>query len=156
MPHSLPPEPSAASDPSQDASATPRPRAWRLLGAACIAIGLINAFIPLLPTTIFLIVGLWAYGKGDPAMRERLMAHPRFGPSLRRWVEHRQISRQGKWAAGIGIALSALLTSTVIGPKPITWAIDAGLIVLIIYLATRPEPPPPAQGLSGNGGGASN
>lgn len=115
-------------------------RAWRALGAVSFGIGVANAFIPLLPTTIFLLIGLWAYGKGDPVMRQRLMAHPRFGPGLRRWVEHRQISRRGKWAACLGIAASAAITAALVGMKPITWVVDAGLLVLVVYLATRPEP----------------
>lgn len=115
-------------------------RTWRSLGALCFTIGVVNAFIPLLPTTIFLIMGLWAYGKGDPDMRDRLLAHPRFGPSLQRWIAHRQISRKGKLAAIGGIAMSAIFTAVLIGPKPITWAIVGGLALLSAYLATRAEP----------------
>ena len=47
-------------------------RTWRTVGMLSMAVGVINAFIPLLPTTVFLLIGVWAYGKGDPAMRERL------------------------------------------------------------------------------------
>lgn len=115
-------------------------RTWRTVGSLCFAIGIVNAFIPLLPTTVFLLIGMWAYGKGDPAMRDRLMNHPRFGPSLRLWVEKRQIKRAGKVGAVTGIAMSAAFTAFMIGPKPIMWAIVTGLMLLSIYLATRPEP----------------
>lgn len=133
-----PTDPSSANDPPT-ASWLPD-RAWRALGAASVVIGLVNAFIPLLPTTIFLLIGVWAYGKGDPVMRQKLMDHPRFGPGLRRWVEHRQISRRGKWAACLGIAASAAITAALVGMTPVTWLVDAGLVVLMIYLATRQEP----------------
>ncbi|RZL11696.1 MAG: DUF454 domain-containing protein [Rubrivivax sp.] len=113
-------------------------RTWRTLGAVSVAIGLVNAFIPLLPTTIFLLIGLWAYGKGDPHLRERLLAHPRFGPSLRRWVEHRQISTQAKVAACAGIAASGAITAWSMGLTPLTWVVLAGLAFLSLYLATRP------------------
>ncbi len=119
-------------------------RTWRTVGSLCFAIGIVNAFIPLLPTTVFLLIGVWAYGKGDPAMRERLMNHPRFGPSLRLWVEKRQIKRAGKVGAVTGIALSAAFTAVMIGPRPIMWAIVTGLLLLSAYLATRPEPVAPA------------
>lgn len=115
---------------------------WRLLGLISVTIGIVNAFIPLLPTTVFLLIGVWAYGKGDPALRERLLHHPRYGHALRLWVHQRQMSRKSKIAACCGIALSASFTAAVIGPKPITWAIVAGLLGLCIYLATRQEPPP--------------
>jgi uncharacterized membrane protein YbaN (DUF454 family) len=119
-------------------------RTWRTLGGLCFGIGVVNAFIPLLPTTIFLLIGLWAYGKGDPQMRERLLQHPRFGAPLRLWVEKRQISRKGKLGAVGGILLSAGFTAAMIGPKPIMWAIVAGLSGLSAYLATRAEPVRPA------------
>ena len=118
-----------------------RDRIWKGVGATCFAIGVINAFIPLLPTTIFLLIGVWAYGKGDPEMRASLMNHPRFGASLRLWVEKRQISRRGKWGACLGIAASAAFTAAVVGMRqPVTWGVVSGLALLIIYLATRSEP----------------
>lgn len=117
-------------------------RTWRALGAASVTIGIVNAFIPLLPTTVFLLIGVWAYGKGDPRIRARLLAHPRFGPSLRAWVEHRQISTRGKVAACTGIAISMAITAWIVGSTPVTWMVDAGLAILILYLITRPGMPP--------------
>lgn len=119
-------------------------RSWRALGTVSVAIGVINAFIPLLPTTVFLLIGAWAYGKGDPRLRQRLLAHPRFGPSLRRWVEHRQLSTRGKVAACTGIAASMAITAWILGSTPVTWMVDAGLAGLILYLITRPAARPPA------------
>jgi uncharacterized membrane protein YbaN (DUF454 family) len=87
-----------------------------------------------------LLLGIWAYGKGDPEMRERMMQHPKFGPSLRRWVEHRQISRTGKLGACLGMAGSAAGTALLIGNKPIMWAIVLGMGALCAWLATRDEP----------------
>jgi uncharacterized membrane protein YbaN (DUF454 family) len=125
---------------SHDWSEKALQRTWRTFGTLCVAVGVVNAFIPLLPTTVFLLIGLWAYGKGDPALRERLLHHPRYGAPLRLWVEKRQISRKGKLGAIFGIALGAAFTATMIGPKPVTWGIVAGLSGLCAYLATRPEP----------------
>ena len=138
--HTHPPRHSAQVRHAPDWSERALQRTWRTVGSLCFAIGIVNAFIPLLPTTVFLLIGLWAYGKGDPAMRERLMNHPRFGASLRLWVEKRQIKRTGKVGAVTGIALSAAFTAYLIGPKPIMWAVVSGLALLGAYLATRPEP----------------
>ena len=115
-------------------------RTWRTFGMLCFGIGVVNAFIPLMPTTVFLLMGLWAYGKGDPAMRERLLNHPRYGASLRLWVEHRQITRKGKIAACLGITASASFTAWAIGGKPVMWAVVAGLVGLMAFIATRQEP----------------
>jgi uncharacterized membrane protein YbaN (DUF454 family) len=51
-------------------------RAWRGFGVVCIAIGLINALVPLLPSTVFLILGAWAYGKGAGAAQSIAQAPP--------------------------------------------------------------------------------
>lgn len=116
-------------------------RTWRTVGMLSMGIGIVNAFLPLLPTTIFLLIGVWAYGKGDPAMRERLLNHPRYGKSLRLWIEKRQISRKGKVAAVAGIAASGLFTAVMLGPHPVVWGVTLGLAALSAYLATRSEPP---------------
>lgn len=114
---------------------------WRVLGMVSVSIGIVNAFIPLLPTTVFLLMGVWAYGKGDPVLRRRLLSHPRYGKALTLWVEKRQISRRGKVASCCGIALSTAFTLAIIGlHKPIGWAIAAGLLALCAYLMTRAEP----------------
>lgn len=130
----------AAAPPAHRPLSSWQARTWRAVGAASVTIGVVNAFIPLLPTTIFLLIGVWSYGKGDPRIRERLLAHPRFGPALRDWVEHRQISTRGKVAACTAIALSMAITAWLVGSTPVTWIVDAGLAGLILYLATRPGP----------------
>lgn len=117
-------------------------RTWRSVGGLCVLIGLVNAFVPVLPTTVFLLAGAWAYGKGDPALRERLLNHPRFGRGLRLWVEQRQITRRSKVAAIAGISASGALTVATLGSRPLTWSIGAGLLGLCAYLVTRSEPRP--------------
>lgn len=113
---------------------------FRWIGRICVAIGLINAFIPLMPTTIFLIMGAWAYGKGSPELREKLLNHPRFGPSLRLWIEQRRMTPASKRSAILAILATYLITLLVTGPHPITFAVGAGLGLLIIYLARAKEP----------------
>ena len=115
-------------------------RTWRTFGMLCFGIGVVNAFIPLMPTTVFLLIGLWAYGKGDPALRERLLNHPRYGASLRLWVEHRQITRKGKVAAALGIGTSLAFAAWALGNKPVLWAVACGLIALVAFIVSRDEP----------------
>ncbi len=117
-----------------------RNAAWRVLGTASVAIGVINAFLPLLPTTVFLLIGAWAYGKGAPEWRERLLAHPRFGPPLRHWQHGRRMTRRAKRAALSGMACSFAVTWAALGNVLPVAAIGTGLLLLAAYLAQRPEP----------------
>lgn len=123
-----------------DRSAAWRATAWRVFGAASVAIGIVNAFIPLLPTTVFLLIGAWAWGKGAPQWRARLLAHPRWGAPLRLWANGRQVSRRGKCMAALGIATSWGLSAVWIGPTTVVLAVGLGLAALVAWLWSRPEP----------------
>jgi len=123
-----------------------RLRAWRMLGTACVAIGVANAFIPLLPTTVFLLLGAWAWGKGAPEWRARLLAHPRYGPPLQLWLERRMITRRGKRMCLLGLAASWLISSWLLSFRP--WPsvlLGAGLLVLGLWIGSRAEPQAPAR-----------
>lgn len=117
-----------------------RARLWRIAGSVSVAIGLFNAFVPLLPTTIFLILGAWAYGKGAPELRARLLAHPRFGVSLRNWLEQRAMTRMAKLRCCATIAAGYGLSLGLVGVNRISVVVGLGLAALCLYLATRAEP----------------
>jgi uncharacterized protein len=123
-----------------DRSVTWHATAWRVLGAASVAVGIVNAFIPLLPTTVFLLIGAWAWSKGAPEWRARLLAHPRWGESLRLWANGRQVSRRGKCMATASIATSWVISSVLIDPTPAVLAVGLGLAALVAWLWWRPEP----------------
>ena len=123
-----------------DRSSTWRATAWRAAGAASVAIGIVNAFIPLLPTTVFLLLGAWAWGKGAPEWRARLLAHPRWGEPLRLWADGRQVSRRGKRMATVGIATSWCLSAVIIGPSIAVLGVGFALAALVAWLWSRPEP----------------
>jgi hypothetical protein len=122
--------------------------AWRVLGTVCVVIGVINAFLPLLPTTEFLLIGAWAYGKGAPEWRERLLAHPRFGPPLRHWQNGRCMTRRAKRAALCSMACSFAITWAALGNVLPVAAIGTGLLLLAAYLVLRPEPAPDEENVS--------
>jgi uncharacterized membrane protein YbaN (DUF454 family) len=121
-------------------SATWQATAWRVLGVASVAIGIVNAFIPLLPTTVFLLIGAWAWGKGAPEWRARLLAHPRWGEPLRLWANGQQVSRRGKRLATLSIATSWALSAALIDLTPAVLAVGLGLAALVAWLWWRPEP----------------
>lgn len=114
--------------------------AWRMLGTISVGIGFINVFIPLLPTTVFLIIGAWAWGKGAPELKARLLDHPRFGPSLRDWENGRRISRRGKRVAILSMIAAFELSALIIGAKPAILIVGACLLAVGLWLWHRPEP----------------
>ncbi|MFK7964703.1 MAG: YbaN family protein [Burkholderiaceae bacterium] len=140
-----PPEPemelTQISDPPATITATGvASYAWRALGLLSVAIGIINAFIPLLPTTVFLIVGVWAFGKGAPEWRDRLLRHPRYGAPLRQWQDGGRISHRSKKVAILSMAASVALTALLLGLTIVSVSVGFGLALMAIWLWRRPEP----------------
>lgn len=115
-------------------------RAWLVLAVACTSIGAVNAFLPVLPTTVFWIIAAWAFGKSSPELARRLREHPRFGPGLKLWMDHRMMSRRSKFAAIAAIGCSYAVTLTFTGPNSVTFLLGLGLAALSVFLGSRPEP----------------
>lgn len=113
------------------------------LGALMIALAVIGALLPVMPTTIFLILALACFSRSSPRLEHWLLRHPRFGPPLHQWRAHRAVSRHGKRMACIGMALGfALLCAG--GPAWWVVALVAVTELLVLnYLLRRPEGPFP-------------
>jgi uncharacterized membrane protein YbaN (DUF454 family) len=113
---------------------------WRILGFTSVGIGMINAFIPLMPTTVFLLIGAWALSKGSPKWRAKLIAHPRFGRALRDWEDGRRVSRRGKRLAALGMAVGWVIVVVWQGISWWTAGVGGLLTIIATWLWRRPEP----------------
>jgi len=78
---------------------------WLVLGLGFVALGIIGALLPLMPTTIFLILAVGCFARSSTRLESWLLDHPRFGPTLRAWRRDGAISKRGKAAACAGMAL---------------------------------------------------
>ena len=79
--------------------------AFLALGWGALALGVIGIALPGLPTTPFLLVAAFGYGKASPGLRNWLVRHPRFGPPIRDWQERGAISRATKGKSVIAMAV---------------------------------------------------
>ncbi len=114
--------------------------AYRAAGTVFVGIGAVGAFVPLLPTTIFLILAAGCFARSSPKLEARLLAHPRFGPAIRSWRERRAIATNAKVAAIIGIVLGvAIFWFTV--PLASHWRALAALCCagVAFWIVTRPK-----------------
>jgi uncharacterized membrane protein YbaN (DUF454 family) len=103
--------------------------ALRVVGGLALALGVLGAFVPLIPTTIFLLIALWAFSRSSPRFHRWLYDHPRLGPPLRAWHEHRVISPRAK-AAAVGLMAGGLvLAATVFATDG--WVVGLAALVLI-------------------------
>jgi hypothetical protein len=80
----------------------PGRRAKQIMLSACglLAVGLGTAgiFLPLLPTTPFLLLAAACFFRSSPRLYNWLIAHKRFGRFIRQYREHHAISRRARLA----------------------------------------------------------
>lgn len=110
------------------------------LGWLMVATGIVGAFLPVLPTTPFLLLALWCFSRSSPRLEAWLLHHPRFGPSLRRWRERGAIARKAKIAALSAMTVSFAAFWFLSDPPLVRAAIVAAVMLgSALFIATRPE-----------------
>jgi uncharacterized membrane protein YbaN (DUF454 family) len=114
--------------------------AWLAFGHLALALGIIGVFVPVLPTTPFLLLASFAYSRGSPRFDAWLVGHPRLGPPVRDWRAHGVIRRRAKVVATIAIVASAtFVLSRPHVPFVGKAAMLAVLIPVLAFIWTRPE-----------------
>jgi hypothetical protein len=113
--------------------------AWRALALVCTVLGIVGAFLPLLPTTPFLLVAAWAGGKGWPQLEAWLVAHPRWGPPIRRWRHHRAVPRSAKWLASATMLVSVAAIAVSGAPLALKLGVPLFMLAVASWLWRRPE-----------------
>lgn len=111
---------------------------YLLAGLLSLALGVIGAFLPLLPTVPLMLLAAFCFSRSSPRLEAWLVDHPRFGPHIRAWKARGAISRAGKHAALVAFGASALLGLVFLeGPLallPLAMALVGGS-----WIVTRPE-----------------
>ncbi len=110
------------------------------LGIGFVVLGFVGAFLPVLPTTPFLIVAAGCFARSSPRLERRLLDHPRFGPLLRDWRTRGAIPVRAKLMALGGMAFGFLLFWFGGHPGPwLTTAVALLILVGLVYVFSRPS-----------------
>ncbi|UYG02503.1 YbaN family protein [Halomonas sp. LR3S48] len=104
------------------------------------ALGVVGMFVPLMPTTCFMLLAVWAASRGSPRFALWIREHPRFGPAVMAWEGERAIPRHAKWIASLMLALSILVLLMTLSLVWLKLMLVAGLALLGLWIVTRPEP----------------
>lgn len=115
--------------------------AWAALGYLLVALGFIGALLPLMPTTIFLILATGCFARSSPRLEAWLLRHPRFGPTLRAWREDGAIGARAKGMACAGMVLGYALFWW--GARPtllLDLIVGLGLAGCAAFIISRPAP----------------
>lgn len=97
------------------------------LGWAFVGLALAGAFLPLLPTTPFLLLASFLFLRSSPRCHAWLLQNRLFGPFLRDWERHHAVRPAVKWLA-VAMVL-AVVGATLLSGK-LSWPMQIGCVGL--------------------------
>ncbi len=77
-----------------------------VLGTLFVIIGIIGIFLPILPTTPFMLLAAGCYAKSSSRFYNWIMNNRIFGPIIREWRQYRSIPRKAKYTAMVLLVLT--------------------------------------------------
>jgi uncharacterized membrane protein YbaN (DUF454 family) len=123
---------------------------WLLIGFGwlMIGVGIVGIFVPVMPTTVFLIAALWAFSRSSRKFQTWLWTHAVFGPPVRNWYLHKVIPVRGKVLAVIVMTLSFVYVAVWVARDwQLPVMVGAVMLPAALYIVTRrSRPPEPASG----------
>lgn len=114
---------------------------YMVSGFILVAIGVIGIFLPLLPTTIFLILASICFLKSSPKANEWLKNHKLLGAYIDNYQNKTGLTRNAKTANIItlwtSISLSAFLLTDKIYIQVLLFAIAIGVTIHLLMIKTK-------------------
>ena len=98
-----------------------------------VGLGMLGMMLPVMPTTVFLLVALWAFSNSSLRFHHWLYSHPRLGRTLRAWHAHGVIPARAKMAA-VAMMSSSLVYVTLFVAQG--WQLPVGLGLVLASIAT--------------------
>lgn len=112
-------------------------------GFLLVGIGILGIFLPLLPTTIFLILASACFMKSSQRANDWLRNHKWLGPYLRNYQDKTGLTVKSKLVSisllWISITLSAFLLTDEVAIRILLLAIAVGVTIHLVMVKTAKE-----------------
>ena len=109
-------------------------------GMVAVALGAVGIFLPLLPTTPFLLLAAACFFKSSDRLYNWLITHKWFGRYIRQYREHRAIPRQTKVATIIllwgTLAFSGFVVINALWVRLLLLAVGVGVTLHLLSMKT--------------------
>lgn len=108
------------------------------LGFAALLLGLIGVFLPILPTTPFILLAAAFFARGSERFHSWLLQHHLTGPLIVDWYEHRSLRAGVKRWAYVLTTISFSSSILIIQPIAIKLLLLILYSIVIYFLWRRP------------------
>lgn len=112
------------------------------LGWLSLALGFVGVFLPVLPTTPFVLLAAWFFSKGSVRLHRWLLSSKTFGPVILDWERDGVIRPRAK---ALSLGMMALLfgyTLIFVQVKPAVKLVVSGIgLATATFILTRPSRP---------------
>ena len=109
-----------------------------------IGLGVLGMFLPVMPTTVFLLIALWAFSRSSQRFHHWLYTHPTLGRTLRDWHSHGVIPLRVKILAVSMMAVSLSYVTLFLAEgwtlPLLLGAVLGGVAAFILSRPSRPAP----------------
>ncbi|HEX5639464.1 MAG TPA: YbaN family protein [Burkholderiaceae bacterium] len=85
---------------------------FNLAGAIALGLGILGVFLPLLPTTPFVLLAAACFARGSERFHQWLLASRTFGSMVREWAGHRSLPYRTKITAIVLMSLTMAVSIT--------------------------------------------
>lgn len=103
-------------------------------GCMAMILGIMGIFLPLLPTTPFLLLAAACFFRSSPRLYQWLINHKQMGPYIRNFREHKAIPLKAKIISVSMVWITMLIAA--FGVVPYLW-IRIGLLLLAAAISCR-------------------
>jgi uncharacterized membrane protein YbaN (DUF454 family) len=107
---------------------------YTVAGCASVGLAFAGIFLPLLPTTPFLLLAAFCFSRGSARLHKWLLEHRTMGPIIRDWQERRAIQPRVKGVATLSVVvlIGAPLLFGNFHPVLQTLSVLIGVIVIVM------------------------
>jgi uncharacterized membrane protein YbaN (DUF454 family) len=106
-------------------------------GSISLLLGIIGIFLPLLPTTPFILLASWCFFKSSPRLHKWIRQQPHIGKALLDWETDRSISKNSKLLSISMIIISIIIIWLKVRFFLVRLSVSLLMLLISIYIYSR-------------------
>jgi len=115
------------------------------LGVTSVAFGVAGIFLPLLPTTPFLLLATFLFSRGNKRLNNWLLKHKHLGPYIHAFRSKSGLTRAQKIRVATSFTVMFGISAWFVPLPVIKIGLCTGWLFWMAYLYRMKKPPVPAQ-----------